>query len=186
MPNEQAERLLAAFVPSGSGVQIKKCSASVRWLFLWNLYAFWVARRWAQPTRFADLYDPMTWERIIGRLQVLAGQARKNEQKLNVLALAGLLGYFSNDLAPRLRGALVRRITGFRWLTLKTSEEQPSSFPSALASIGLAFIGPPHLVFSSERISRLTAKTKDCKECGPGLEDLCAFFGRAVRTTSSR
>jgi hypothetical protein len=56
-----------------------------------------------------------------------------------------------------------------------------SFVPAALATIGLALIGPPRIAFAESRLQRVIVKAADYEDRGPAIEQLIAHLQRVAR-----
>jgi hypothetical protein len=177
---EDANRLLEAFVTPLPARAFDKSDARLIWQFVWNLGAFCVERPNAAKAGLAEVWSVEAQERVLNRLGALvAKKPRTDEDRLHIFVPAGAIVYFIPQLTARIRLMLERKITGFPRLI--EGVEAMSFVPAALATIGLALIGPPRIAFAESRLQRVIVKAADYEDRGPAIEQLIAHLQRVAR-----
>jgi hypothetical protein len=169
-----ADRLLRGVTKIPKTVKIGKIHPRPLFLFIWNLYAFWLSRNQPLVDRFADLQGEEFWSQVESIIVRNASKARQNEDKLNVLALAGAYALLLPERASRIAGRIKGQIKGIRWL-LKEAEAL-TFVPAAMAHIGLSLTVPSMKVIPPERRALLLAKADEYDERGPAIDFLCDWL----------
>ncbi len=169
-----AEKLLLSFSKMPPSVEVEKTLPGPLYLFSWNLFALWYARGKSISDQFAELQSKEFWTRVEDVVAKHAVRRGRNQDKLNVLALAGLLTLLLSGRTNRLTHALRGHITGISWL-IKEAEDL-TFIPAILALKGLWLIDPHQARFSADRRARLLAKAAEYDERGPAIDFLCDWL----------
>lgn len=166
MPQQTAEKIFGACATLPQQFKITSCDAMSLFLFLFNVWAVLIARAPADVKNLVASQDEKLWTGLLERIDAFAN-THDDEQKLNLLALVGLLeftGVFSKEkLDGRVRGV----VRGFPIL-LKAADKH-RAVTRFFAFRGLDLIGPRHVVNSRERIDRLLSDLSEYEIQTPAL-----------------
>jgi capsular polysaccharide biosynthesis protein len=172
--------LLETFASDLPAAIFSKADADLISAFVWNLGACCAVKSRDRAESISILWNAATQERVFQRLDALIKKnARTDEDKLDILALAGALVYFKPDAEVNLRQLLQKRVTGLPGLL--EAAEALTFVPAALATIGLSLIGPPRLAFERSRLERIIAKADEYEAQGPSIHQLIAYLRRVAR-----
>ena len=169
-----AERLLQSFSGIPRAVKLEKVFPGPLYLFIWNLFALWQARGKSVAEQFADLQPEEFWIKFEGVVADQAAKARRNEDKLKVLALAGVLTLVNSGRAQRLTQVLRGHIWGISRVI--TDADELTFVPAVLAFRGLLLIDDRQTKLSPARRSRLLAKAAEYDEQGAAIDFLCDWL----------
>ena len=98
-----AERVIRAFTAQPPALD--HAESKVVWLFLWNLFATWYERGRPFSSRFRGLQPLEFWDKMVQFVEQRAAR-RRNEDKLNLLIVAGLLRFLVPETVQPLRSEL--------------------------------------------------------------------------------
>jgi hypothetical protein len=166
-----AERVIRVFTTAPlalDGVQTKEV-----WLFLWNLFSAWYQRGRPFSDRFRRLQPQEFWDKIVQLVQERASR-RMNEDKLNLLCLAGLVSFLVPESTRVLRSVLKGRLVGVPYLLKKTDELR--MLPAFLALQGISILDPLTGVFSPNRCSTLIEKANEYTSRMAAIDLVCDWL----------
>ena len=170
-----AERVIRAFTtrpPTLDGAESK-----VVWLFLWNLFSAWYERGRPFSDRFRGLQPLEFWDKLVQCVKQQAPR-RRNEDKLNLLILAGLLRFLVPETAQVLRSELSGRLKGIRYLLNKTGEL--TMLPAFFALQGISILVPQRDVFTPERRRVLVEKASEYPQRTASLDLVCGWLRNEI------
>jgi hypothetical protein len=153
-------------------------------MLMWNLYICRTAWKLQESGTPLSVWDVATQDRIVARVESLAAKARENQERLDVLSLAGALVYLAPEMRHQSALAVKGRIRGFRGLV--DSAEELTFVPAVLASVGLSLIGPPGIVFEKSRLHRIISKAADYEPRGPAVGSLVTYLRHLARRPGNR
>jgi hypothetical protein len=179
LSDPDAERLLKAFSGISTYIDVEHTSPGPLYLFIWNLFAFWLGRGKSMAADFADLQPEDFWKRLENVVAEQAAKGGRNQDKLRVLALAGLLTFVLTGRTKRLAQGLRGKIYGLPWLIEEA--EELTFVPAVLALKGLSLIDPFQVRFSFDRRQMLLAKAAKYDERGPAVDFICRWLQRDDR-----
>jgi len=143
MPQAAAKLVFAVCANLSEDFDIASCDAKLLFLYLFNLWAVLIARAPDGVTTLAASQEKVFWSNLLPHVDTLA-RKRSNEEKLNLLALVGLLEFTSTFAAEDLDHRVRNVVTGFDFL-LRTAEQR-KAVNRFFAFRGLMMIGPARLI----------------------------------------
>jgi hypothetical protein len=152
MPQPVAERLFDACAWLPNELDITTLDAKTLFLYLFNIWAVVIARAPRGITTLRASQNGEFWTRILDHVDTLACDNGENN-KLNLLALVGLLEFTSSVSREELDRCVRGVVKGFR--VLLTLAEKKKFVARFFAFLGLAMIGPRRIVNEPGRILRL-------------------------------
>jgi len=170
-----AERVILAFTTRPP--TLNDAESKVVWLFLWNLFATWYERGRPFSDRFRGLQPPEFWDKLVQFVKQQVHRHR-NEDKLNLLIVAGLLRFLVPETAQVLRSELKGRLTGIRYLLNKTDEL--TMLPAFFALQGISLLVPQRDVFTPERRRVLVEKASEYPQRGAALDLVCGWLRNEI------
>ncbi len=170
-----AERVIRAFTtrpPTLDGTESK-----VVWLFLWNLFSAWYERGRPFSDRFRGLQPLEFWDRLVQFVRQQTSR-RGNEDKLNLLIVAGLLRFLVPETFQVLRSELKGILKGSRYLLSKTDEL--TMLPAFFALQGISILMPQRDVFTPERRRVLVEKASEYQQRTAALDLVCGWLRNEI------
>jgi hypothetical protein len=170
-----AERVIRAFTtrqPTSDDFQTK-----VGWLFLWNLFSAWYERDRPFSDRFRGLLPLEFWDKLVQCVKQQVPR-RRNEDKLNLLILAGLLRFLVPETTQALRSELKGRLKGIHYLLNKTDEL--TMLPAFFALQGISLLVPQRDVFTPERRRMLVEKASEYPQRTAALDLVCGWLRNEI------
>ena len=169
LPYADALRLLRAFCPLQRQIALKKTYTLPLFLFLWNLFALWLERGRELSSEFIHLQPASFWEELFTLLRQRSTRWLSNQDKLNALALAGLLAFLLPDRREKIRDAVC--LVGVSYLRIEA--ESLTFVPAFFVYRGLSLHSPFEDNFTPERCDLLLRKAGEYEERGPAVDLLC-------------
>jgi hypothetical protein len=155
-PRADGERLLGLFAHLPATVEIEKSSPQLLDRFIRSLFSLWSSKGRPLADRLDGIQTVEFWKRVEAFVAANAAKLARNEDKLKLLALSGLLTFVLSGRTRRLAQSLRGRLKGVSFLL---DEADALPFVSAVLAIkGLSLIDPYQARFSPERRRRLLAK----------------------------
>jgi hypothetical protein len=140
-------------------------------LHLWNLAALWYERGPNPPNPLGDLLPSNTRDLLITDLDKRARKRLSKEERLNLLALTGLLSCLMPERLKGIQKTLRRLNVGPYWFRQVAAEQ--TFVPAFFAVKGLSLLWPMPASYTPLIRLRLLTGAQDYEDRGAAIESLC-------------